>query len=513
MYTILSTISFSIIELILVAILPLILIVTTIIYIALSKKSLQAINQDAAILKEHVNAADSFNISNTDVLANATDELQYEPLKNAISNVISTSEHKYDKRWLPDLSEDFNEEYLSSNQLKSSLQFTPAILVFSCGLLASFVLALLPVVNPSIFEARGIFSYIPLLIGIITALFMLNHRHILKKDLSLSINSMKDVIEKHIPVYTQKDGLALLVNQMTNHENQIHEDMNNFNQNVNEFVSDHFNKTVSDTIKTVLENDIAPPIKESSTALTGLASHLSEQQNTGMAELADRFSENLNESVKHHFQTLTGELNSFNVLMEDTTNFIQDSIAILENSRQQNILLNREVAESIELMTVAKNDMANEMAQISDFIEVLADVTQKMTSIYAGEDANLKDQIHGLEIALNNSLSTLSDGISQSKDSINISQQLHQEQNAHYNQMVDRMDALMNDLRTINGSIHSATDHFSTESTTKVDATLKGFENALADIVERLIFTTAEIKDAVEGLPLAIQSGKNLLDK
>lgn len=32
------------------------------------------------------------------------------------------------------------------------------------------------------------------------------------------------------------------------------------------------------------------------------------------------------------------------------------------------------------------------------------------------------------------------------------------------------------------------------------------FEQALADVVERLIYTTAEIRDAVEALPLALSS-------
>ena len=47
-------------------------------------------------------------------------------------------------------------------------------------------------------------------------------------------------------------------------------------------------------------------------------------------------------------------------------------------------------------MTVAKNDIANEMAEMSDYLEVIANVTEKMTSVYAGEDANLKQQIGSL---------------------------------------------------------------------------------------------------------------------
>ena len=76
-----------------------------------------------------------------------------------------------------------------------------------------------------------------------------------------------------------------------------------------------------------MENEIAPPINEASSTLSDLANALAEKQNEGMAELADHFTTNLTDSLKVNLKSITDELDSFNVLMEDT-NFIQDSIAI-----------------------------------------------------------------------------------------------------------------------------------------------------------------------------------------
>jgi len=282
--------------------------------------------------------------------------------------------------------------------------------------------------------------------------------------------------------------------------------MDKFNSNLSDFVSEDFNNNLSTTIKNVMQDEIVPPINKSSELLSDLAESLSNKQNEGMALLAQNFSDELTIAMKNNFQSIQAELNSFNLMMEDTKNFIQDSIAILENSRQQNILLSREVSESIELMTVAKNDIANDMAKMADNLEVISSVTEKMTSVYAGEDTSLKEKISSLESALNNSLSTINSSIEQSQATISFSDKLRNEQANQVEQLIERMNSVVQDLGKINTSINNSTIKFKEKSDQKIAKTLTEFESALADIVERLIYTTAEIRDAVEALPFAINA-------
>lgn len=506
MYIIISSISLSALEWVFIAVIPVLLIALGLIYILRSKKEFEELNVALSHLADHMTESQGCKIQNLVLLKEAVDSTDHELVKEAAEKAIESCQQKYEGKWLPDLRENFNRDSLTDHQLKSCLSYTPALMIASIGLLASFILLLLPQVIPENYSGKGILAFLPLLVSLILAAFLINWRSELRLAIQSAITSLSNKISEHLPVYSDKAGLALLVNEMSKHENQMNAALDSFNESLSNFVSDGFKATVSDSIREVMEKEIAPPINRSADTLSNLATSLSEQQNSGMAELADKFSQNLNEALKNNFKSISGELQSFNSLMEETSNFIHDSIAVLENSRQQNILLNREVADSIDLMTVAKNDIANEMAKMSDYLEVIAKVTERMTSVYAGEDANLKDQISTLEMSLRNSLATINDSLVQSQSSMALSSQMREEQGQQFNLVISKMNQLLSDLDKVNGTIHHSIDAFADKSDEKVNVTLENFEQALADIVERLIYTTAEIKDAVEGLPLALKA-------
>lgn len=513
MHIILSNITFSMFEMLFIVIIPILLIIAGIIYIALSQKQMNLFQKALHNVINDIKDTEEYSIENTILLKEAVDDSDYPLLSDAINQTIENGNKKYQGKWLPELSERLNTGFLSSKQLKSSLSDTPALLIFSCGFIASLIMIILPYINPNVYSQNLIFSTLPLLVAALISLFLLNHKNVLSKNMNIEIDDLKKSIEQIIPVYSDKAGLSLLVNEMTEHENKIDASLTEFNHQLDEFVSEDFQNSLNDSIREIMEKEIAPPINKASETLSDLATSLAEQQDQGMSELAESFSEKLNISLKNNFASITNELSSFNVLMEDTTNFIHDSIAILENSRQQNILINREVSDSIELMTVAKNDIANEMAKMSDYLEVIANVTEKMTSVYAGEDANLKQQIGSLELALNSSLNTINESIYQSQSTMSLSSQLKEEQQAQYSDMIEKMNSLLVNLNTVNQSIHDTTDNFAIESGKLVKTSLNNYEKALSDIVERLIYTTAEIKDAVEALPLAINAKSDYFEK
>ncbi|HHU53387.1 MAG TPA: hypothetical protein GXZ43_04835 [Clostridiaceae bacterium] len=506
MQTVISNISLSVFELVFLAGVPALLILIGLIYIIISNRQLNNLKHSLLEFMEKLDLLQGCKISHTAELEIYADESNCEQLKESVHNLIEDSREKYDGKWLPDLNNEFNLENLAEPQLKTCLQYTLSILVFTCGIIASMVLAIVPVINSNQFLNNPFMISIPLIVSILVSLFLLNQRNILLHGSVSIINRLIKKTERYVPVYTDKSGLALLVNEMTEHENSISQAMDKFNANLTDFVSEDFNENLSAAIKNVMQNDIAPPINKSSETLSALAESLSNKQIEGMALLAQNFSDELTLAMKNNFQSIQAELNSFNSLMDDTKNFIQDSIAILENSRQQNILLSREVSESIELMTVAKNDIANDMAKMADNLEVISSVTERMTSVYAGEDASLKEQINSLETALNNSLTTINSSIEQSQATISISDKLRNEQANQYEQLIGKMNSVIEDLSRIDTSINTSTANFNEKSDQKVQKSLTEFESALANIVERLIYTTAEIRDAVEALPFALST-------
>lgn len=506
MQIIISNISLSLFEWVFLAGVPALLVLIGIIYIIISNKQLNNLKYSLDEFIKKLDLLQGCKISHTAELEIYADESDSEQLKESVHNLIEDSQEKYDGKWLPNLDSEFNLENLAEPQLKTCFQYTLSILVLTCGIIASLVLAIAPEINPLQFQINIFMMGIPLIVSILVSLFLLNQRNILLQSSTRMIERLIKKTERYVPVYTDKSGLALLVNEMSEHENSISEALDKFNTNLDNFVSEDFNKNLSTTIKTVMQNDIVPPINKSSEMLSDLAESLSNKQNDGMAVLAKNFSDELTIAMKNNFQSIQTELNSFNLLMDDTKSFIQDSIAILENSRQQNILLSREVSESIELMTVAKNDIANDMAKMADNLEVISSVTERMTSVYAGEDASLKEQINSLETALNNSLTTINRSIEQSQTTIALSDKLRNEQANQSEQLIAKMNSVIEDLGRIETSINTSATIFNEKSDQKVQKSLSEFESALANIVERLIYTTAEIRDAVEALPIALST-------
>ncbi|NLJ71127.1 MAG: hypothetical protein GX328_06665 [Clostridiaceae bacterium] len=506
MHTLISNISLSYFELVFFAGVPIVLVLIGIIYIIISNKQRNNLKYSIENFMEKLDLLHGCQISHTVELEIYADESDSELLKESVHNLIEDSKEKYDGKWLPNLDSEFNLDNLAEPQLKTCFQYTLSILVLTCGIIASLVLAIAPEINPEQFQISRFMMLVPFIVSLLVSLFLLNQRKILLESSAQIIDRLIRKTERYVPVYTDKSGLALLVNEMTEHENSISQAMDKFNSNLEDFVSEDFNNNLSTTIKEVMQNEIAPPINKSSETLSNLAESLSNKQNDGMKQLAQNFSDELTIAMKNNFQSIQDELNSFNSMMDDTKNFIQDSIAVMENSRQQNILLNREVSESIELMTVAKNDIANDMAKLADNLEVISSVTERMTSVYAGEDASLKEQIGSLETALNNSLSTINNSIEQSQATIYMSDKLRSEQANQFEQLIDKMNSVIQDLDKINTSINNSTIEFKEKSNQKIGKTLTEFESALADIVERLIYTTAEIRDAVEALPFALST-------
>ena len=110
-------------------------------------------------------------------------------------------------------------------------------------------------------------------------------------------------------------------------------------------------------------------------------------------------------------------------------------------------------------------------------------------------------------------MNTINESIYQSQATLTLSSQLKEEQQLQSKEMIEQMDEILESLNTVNQSIRETTSGFATESDQLVKNSLDDYEEALANIVERLIYTTAEIRDAVEGLPLALNSKSDYFEK
>ena len=85
---------------------------------------------------------------------------------------------------------------------------------------------------------------------------------------------------------------------------------------------------------------------------------------------------------------------------------------------------------------------------------------------------------------------------------------MQDEQGRQNDDLHERLSNLISELKEISETLRLSSKNFTQESAVYVNQTLKSFDQGLAEVVERLIFTASAIRDAVDALPVALRPGK-----
>ena len=308
-----------------------------------------------------------------------------------------------------------------------------------------------------------------------------------------------------VPVYTDRSGVALLVSEMIGYGEKMRGEVNAFSELAGELSKGEFAEGIKVSVREIMSQEVAPPLNEANFALTGLAKSLAEKQEKGMADLADSFSAAVAQSLSTHLSSLPDKLQTLYQVAESSATMMEESIATMERTREESQEVARDVQETLRLMALAKNDIADEMAAISDNLEILGASTEKMTALYSGEESNLASHIDRLTDLMRSYSDRLGEGIVESAKAIEASVRMSASQNKNAAILLERLDEQLATLEDLGRQITDNTINFTRESGSFVTKTLEEFDVSLAEIVERLTFTTAEIRDAIDALPAAIR--------
>lgn len=308
-----------------------------------------------------------------------------------------------------------------------------------------------------------------------------------------------------VPVYTDRTGVALLINQMIGYGEEMRGEVKVFSQLAAELAKGEFAEGIQTSVRAIMSQEVAPPLKEANHALTELAVSLAEKQEKGMTELADSFSAAVAQALSVHLSPLPDKLSTLYQVVENSATMMGESVVTMERVRQESQEVARDVQETLRLMALAKNDIADEMAAISDNLEILGASTEKMTALYSGEETNLASHIDRLSDLMRSHSDRLGEGIIESAKAIEASVRMSASQNKNAAILLERLEEQLATLEDLGRQITDNTISFTKESGGFVTKTLEEFDVSLAEIVERLTFTTAEIRDAIDALPAAIR--------
>lgn len=470
-------------------------------------KSRRLLRSDSALADEAVmtlTAADSRGKLPSDAVADLFQVSQGDELSLFGEQLARVSMANFEGRLLPD-----PEPIMKSHGLfqTAPLQDTGrqyALTCFAVGafwLVAALLLSLMTAMTASIVPlALAVF-----LLSLVFSFFILWYTVRVTRALDKERDRVITALAGFVPVYTDRTGVALLINQMIGYGEQMRGEVQSFSDLAAELAKGEFAQGIQISVREIMSQEVAPPLSEANHALTDLAHSLAEKQEKGMAELADSFSAAVAQALSVHLSSLPDKLSTLYQVVENSATMMEESVANMERARQESQEVSRDVQETLRLMALSKNDIADEMAAISDNLEILGASTEKMTALYSGEETNLASHIDRLSDLIRSYSDRLGEGIVESAKAIEASVRMSASQNKNAAVLLERLDEQLATLEDLGRQITDNTINFTKESGGFVTKTLEEFDVSLAEIVERLTFTTAEIRDAIDALPAAIR--------
>jgi len=138
---------------------------------------------------------------------------------------------------------------------------------------------------------------------------------------------------------------------------KMREEVRSFSLIAEELTKGEFAEGIKTGVRDVMTEEVVPPLNESNYALTELAKSLAEKQELGMERLADTFSESVAHSLSVHMSALPEKLEVLHRVIDQSAVMMEESNRALEQAKQENMEVNRDVREVLRLMALAKDDM------------------------------------------------------------------------------------------------------------------------------------------------------------
>ncbi len=459
-------------------------------------------------------------------------------LDQAVIQIKEDSKNLYQGRWLPEPRTALPLSAFLSLAKRSALSFRPAARLLASGFLATLIALLVQIALPLLDPALGLILILaPLFIALLVALPLAAAARQQSIKLEEQLVLLQHGLARHLPVFGEQTGIAALVDSYLEYDNKMQEKLENFTQVAARLAESDMADGIRRSVEQVLTESVAPSLQQSTSALTDLAQELTRRQEEGMEDLASQFAKALSSQLAAHMQPINKEISQMASLMADVKNYVDVALRSLDNVNQQSEGLQQQVALSLEQLGQVQADLAGDNKTVSQQMEKLAVVSDRLTGLFAGSEESLALSLTEFSQKMKESTQQLSETTQQA---IRLTQDVRvtaaeqgfavekQQESllALSNDFADRLgaslDKMLAEIRSetetvasntagigkqmqqLSSSLNRSLDQFSQESAAYVHKTLLSFDESLADIVARLAQTAAEIQDAVDALPGAI---------
>ncbi|NLW10743.1 MAG: hypothetical protein GX028_01845, partial [Clostridiaceae bacterium] len=165
----------------------------------------------------------------------------------------------------------------------------------------------------------------------------------------------------------------------------------------------------------------------------------------------------------------------------------------------------RDAHQSMQMIAQSREDLSDDFAVFSEQLRLLNLTSEKLAAMQSGHESTLAENLEKLSNQLDNHSKQLESSIRESARTAELADGLTMKQQESARAILENLANQQNDLTVISDSLRQQIDHFTSSSDQYVRQTLRNFDDGLAELVERMSFTAAEIRDAVDSLPAALR--------
>lgn len=492
-------------------------------------------------LIEQINGLEGRTIENLPAVDAIFKHSRAAAFSRAFSRMEQECHELYESRWLPDPKKILRQDILLTSSQQASISLRPAAGLLAVAILAALVSLLvqnpIPPQNESL---KAGLILLPFLTGLAGAILAAASAQRTCRLLQLRLQDLHHSLETRLPVFSDQAGLAMLIDNFLVYDRQMKDSLHDFTATASRLAESDMADGIRRSVEQVLQESVAPSIKQSAATLNSLAVELANRQDRGMQDLAVRFATALSEELASHLHPVNKEIAQMGTLMADVKNYIEYAMRALETVRQQSEALLGDTRQAVLQMAESRVRMADDFGRVGEQLQSLTASTSQMASLYQGNEHNLVQNLQvfghqmdqfsqrlgslvheaiqsmqdtrvladGQQASAEQHLAAMQEQISQlhaqlGSDIQGLLEQVRRETST----VAERTGSLGQQLGILNSTLGRSMDDFTQASAQYVQNALASFDSGLAELTDRLAHTAAEIRDAVDALPAALRQG------
>jgi len=478
---------------------PLVLVLAGVTYSIINYQTKRQFHQLIYNLADRIKAIPTYGLDQVPVVAAIFAQTKMPSLQLAFERLQQDQDVLYQQRWLPDPSRELTLEKLISGMRLSALKIRPAVTLLSIGLTAALIALILRFQLPiADLELAAVLPWVPALTGIIIAALLAIQASATSALLRQDLTELCQVIGQRVPVFGQQTGIAQLIESFFHYDHQMVQSLDNFNATAARLAESDMANGIRRSVEQVLFETVAPALRDATNLQESLSKTLIERQEQGMAELAGRFANALAADITAHLGPVNRELSQLAGTMADIKNYTDYSVRAMESVRQDMKTQQQDIRIALDELVGARAQFQTNLSSLDQQIARLSDTASRLGAAYTDHEATLAQTLVETRNQLEADQKVLNSTLQRSSEALIRTHEL----TGHQQQMVQQLIALDETLK-------ASLSQFAAESEAYVTRTMDQMDQGLADIVERLAYATAEIRDAVEALPAVLRQNTN----